>query len=369
MRKYMALWMTMALGTAATAVAGPLNPPPGPVASTMKTLDQVEPRVPINQTNTPGTATTVYRITQPGSYYLTGKVAGENARHGIEIAASGVTIDLNGFEVLGKAGSLNGITISISSLSNICVRNGSVRNWGSHGIDLSENSARGIIVEGVSSTDNGGHGIFLRGAGSVSRCTATRNGQHGIFAFGGVSISDCAALENLGNGFQATLCTVTGCTSVSNAAHGFDGAGTQMSHCAASFNEGNGFDVIQSSVTHCEAGSNDGDGILAVRDCVITDNQCNTNGFMTADGANIHVTGGGNRIEGNNCIEADRGIDVDAAGNVIIKNTCSDNTTNWDIFLANKVGVIVVAPPSGAILGNSGGTGMGTTDPWANFTY
>src|SRR6186713_1252076 len=78
---------------------GPLTPPLGPPAPTMKTLDQVEPRKPIDATNTPGDADSLFKITQPGSYYLTANVTGVNAKYGIEIAASGVTVDLNGFDL------------------------------------------------------------------------------------------------------------------------------------------------------------------------------------------------------------------------------------------------------------------------------
>ena len=54
---------------AATMVsfAGPLDPPAGPVASTYKTLTEVEPRIAINATNTPGDADSIYKVTQPGS--------------------------------------------------------------------------------------------------------------------------------------------------------------------------------------------------------------------------------------------------------------------------------------------------------------
>ena len=38
---------------AGAALAGPLNPPSGPVTSTYKTLTEVEPRVPVSATNTP----------------------------------------------------------------------------------------------------------------------------------------------------------------------------------------------------------------------------------------------------------------------------------------------------------------------------
>lgn len=44
------------LGLAATtASAGPLNPPAGPITSTYKTPDQVEPRIPVSSQTTPGT--------------------------------------------------------------------------------------------------------------------------------------------------------------------------------------------------------------------------------------------------------------------------------------------------------------------------
>ena len=75
------------------------------------------------------------------------------------------------------------------------------------------------------------------------------------------------------------------------------------------------------------------------------------------------------RIEGNNVMGNDRGIDVDQLGNFIVRNTASANTVNYDIVANNKVGVIVSAPNSGAISGSTGGSGVGSTDPWANFTY
>src|SRR4029079_14214982 len=78
---------------------GPLTPPGAP-APTMKTLDEVEPRIAVNSTNTPGDADSLDKITQPGSYYLTGNITGVFGKMGIEIAANGVTIDLMGFEMV-----------------------------------------------------------------------------------------------------------------------------------------------------------------------------------------------------------------------------------------------------------------------------
>jgi len=123
-------------------------------------------------------------------------------------------------------------------------------------------------------------------------------------------------------------------------------------------------------VTGCTASFNTGDGIQVIGDCRVTDNTCDFNG-NGGDGAGIHATGGNNRIEGNNCTSADRGIDVDLASNIIIRNTCSGNTINWTIAANNVVGPILDrrAPASAAISGNSAPDSTGSTHPNANFSY
>src|ERR1051326_7927174 len=107
------------------ALAGPLNPPGGPVSSSYKTLSEVEPRIAINATNTPGDSTCTYLITQPGSYYLTGNVTGASARSGIKIAASDVTLDLNGFTLTGVSGSYVAIGV-VGAPANVTVMHGVV---------------------------------------------------------------------------------------------------------------------------------------------------------------------------------------------------------------------------------------------------
>ena len=57
--------------------AGDLNPPPGTVMPTMKTLDEVEPRTPLDPADVP------IVIGSSGSYYITGNfsalIAGQDA--------------------------------------------------------------------------------------------------------------------------------------------------------------------------------------------------------------------------------------------------------------------------------------------------
>ena len=135
---------------------------------------------------------------------------------------------------------------------------------------------------------------------------------------------------------------------------------------AARGNTGDGFVIASGSrVSDCAASSDPGDGIEISRDIVVVGCVCDGNG--TGDGVGIHPTSADNRIEANNCLDNARGIDVDAGGNVIIRNTCSGNTANRDVASGN-VCLAVLAPASPVILGNSGGT-AGPGDSNANLSY
>jgi len=354
--------------------AGPLNPPAGPITSTYKTLTEVEPRVAISLTNTPGDADSLFKITQPGSYYLTGNVTGVAAKHGVEIAVAAngpsVTIDLMGFELAGVPGSLDGISVTATGTRNVAVHNGTVRAWGGDGIDVlnsTNNLLEDLRVEG-----NGGRGILAGAASTLTGCTAYSNTGIGISANVGNTVTGCTANSNGGTGISTNSgSTVTGCTALSNGGDGIRAsAGGTVTGCTASFNTADGINAGGgSTVTGCTAYANTGDGIEVTNDCRVTDNTCDSNGI--GDGAGIHATSSDNRIEGNNCTDADRGIDVDLAGNIIIKNTCSGNVINWTIAANNVCGPILdrTVPASAAISGNSAPDSTLSTHPHANFTY
>ena len=187
-----AFWIVDSRITAVRA-QGSLTPPGAP-APTMKTLDQLEPRTPIDAARTPGNFLAHYIITQPGSYYLTGNVAGVSGKRGIQIQTGNVTIDLNGFALLGVPESLQGIYYP-SGVTNVTIRNGIIAGWLMGITQPGFNS----VFERLIVATNLGDGIVL-GQNCVLRdCTIWGNGQNGVLANGSGSL----IINNLFSGNNA----------------------------------------------------------------------------------------------------------------------------------------------------------------------
>jgi hypothetical protein len=354
----------------APSLAGPLDPPAGPIAPT----PGPEPRIAINATNTPGDADSLFKITQPGSYYLTGNIAADSSRHGIEIAASGVTVDLSGFDLVGifGFGAFDGVNVSIAGARNIALRNGSIRNWGGQGIDFGTAVAVNCRIDDVRVSGNNSTGIFVGNSTSLSNCSASFNGANGFGVGSGNILTSCLATSNASNGFAAgDGNTLSGCSASGNNANGITvGNGGIVSNCTASSNATNGINAGGGAIIGCTSHLNGLNGIFSSSGSFISGNTCTNNG-NTGSGAGIHTTGGESRIENNNCNFADRGIDVDAPGNIILRNSCTGNSTNWTIVAGNVVGPILdrTTPGSAAINGNSAPDSTGSAHPNANFSH
>lgn len=174
--------------------------PPGAPGATMRTLDQVEPRTPVDAIRTPGDANAIFVISQPGSYYLTTNVIGVSGVSGIRIDADNVTLDLNGFALIGVAGTQRGINMTASH-QNIAIFNGTVRGWANYGVyttfgvncqihhlRLSQNSFAGLKVGDNSTVSdcvanaNAGPGIFVVGSGNrIENNNLNYNTNNGLF--------------------------------------------------------------------------------------------------------------------------------------------------------------------------------------------
>ncbi|MCH8146656.1 MAG: right-handed parallel beta-helix repeat-containing protein [Planctomycetes bacterium] len=263
--------------------AGDLNPPAGPVESTMLPLNQVEARTPISSLP--------FTIDQGGSYFLTGSLTGVSGSNGITVTAGDVTLDLNGFSLIGVPGSLDGIHVP-GTIFNLTVRNGGVSFWKEDGVDAA--NALSSVIENVRSFGNLGTGLKI-GASSTIRNSGGPNGGDGISTGDGCSITDCTANGSSGNGIVAGPHNrVANCTANFNGLIGIQvGTGSIVSSCTAAENFGDGISMrlsVGCTVTGCTAVNNGGVGIRtgsagAVVNCTAVDNI--SDGIRTGDASTV----------------------------------------------------------------------------------
>jgi parallel beta-helix repeat protein len=380
--------VVLGAGTGASAIGQTLDPPPGAIAPTMKPLSDVEARTAVNAGNTPGDKGAVYVIRVPGSYYLSGALAGVAGKHGIEIAASHVTLDLNGFELAGGAGTLSGVHVR-KGQTNVAVRNGSVHGWGGGGIGVDVSEAPFSVVEDVRSADNGvgllgsarcgirrcvatgneGGGILTGLSSVVEGCTASFNKTVGMYVPETSRVINCTFEGNAADGLylDGAGCVVTGCTAVSNGRHGIGVIyGALITGCLAERNAGTGFwSIAPITLTGCQSTLNTVDGAeagegSAVSACVFTGNgrdgvrvggsggvrDCQASGQVK--GAGIRVVGAGTRVEGNALAGNSTGVRVESKGCVIVGNRAWGSLSQaFEIASGNAFGTIVNAAGAG----------------------
>ncbi len=147
-------------------------------------------------------------LSRPGSYRLAGNLTvSDPDTTAIEITAESVTVDLNGFSIIGPvnctskptkcppSGEGSGVRTAGNhalSLRSIKVMNGSVHGMGLLGIVL---AGEGNLVERVTAYSNPAGGMSV--SGTVEHSAAIQNGSFGIVAR---TVRDSTSLENVGNG-------------------------------------------------------------------------------------------------------------------------------------------------------------------------
>jgi hypothetical protein len=344
--RYSASVLLCALGSVAGAMAGPITPPPGPVAGTGKTLTEVEPRIAINATNTPGDSDSVYRINQAGSYYLTGTLSLTDARSGIEIGVSGAVVDLNGFTISGGTSGAAGVK---DLAGGSVVRNGSVLSTPAGGIIVGEES----LVEDVSVAASSFTNAITIGERSVVR-RATVVGGTAVLADRRCVIEDVTGTNVSGGvsafGKDGVVVRSSRFNSFSIGAGVDAGAGLVVEDCTfdgmvTAVNGGSGSRVVRTETDSCTNGFTLGTRSV-VQDCIVRGSAA----FGIQAGAElsmsrVSVHGGSNggviasndaSLDGVTVVGAGfRGISV--GSRVTLANCVVSGTT-----VASSIGIVVV---------------------------
>jgi hypothetical protein len=256
----------------------------------------VDGRIEINQASVAASGGFPFVISQPGSYVLTGDLTvADGTTSAIQIGAAGVTLDLNGFQIVGPrsctpgsqanyyvattitcagTGTAHGVTGGVDDV----VRNGRVAGFGGYGVYMYGTLASHSVVEDLRVDQNATGGIYL-GNGTVRNVNVTLNGGDGITNIPAGDASSATVIEdanislNKGNGI---------------------GLAAQIRGCRISYNGGAG--VIHgnaggqdSSITDSFIYRNLGNAINAYgsyRDSEIYGNGAGVIGGMSDEGGN-----------------------------------------------------------------------------------
>lgn len=381
------------------ALAGPLAPPPGAISPTGKPLTEVEPRIAINTTNTPGDATTLFKITAPGSYYLIGDLIGVSGKHGIRIDANDVTIDFNGFALRGPgsgAGLIDRDTEEQPSIENLTLRNGTVTGWGNgltmfycesarlEHMNFASNAMTGaamnatLVAIGCTFSGSAFSGLESQGDGLVTNCLASGNGT-------GINLSAGLIEHSVARGNEYGFVISQGMVSGSLASNN-SGSGIYLSSRGAAVDcrvvaGGKGIEIIghSAAVERCSiAGASDHGIMVGLSDARVVGNSITFCGSSSSHSA-IHVNSGVQRahIEGNSSWDCYRGIIVQGTQCMIVGNRVGrlrgPNNTYYAVA-GNVVGPIVTpganASTVSIVAGSPNYAGSFTaTDPHTNLSY
>lgn len=353
------------VGTPESLAQGSLTPPGSP-APTMKTLQQVEPRIDVATLDNTGDTNSVYVINQPGSYYLSANLNAPGGKTGIHIMTFDVTLDLRGFAI--RTFDTKQTAIVVAGSDNV-IRNGHLLNWGT-GVSLEGVGGGSCTVEdlvingslaGVTGTSNpnlkvrrcevfvpgngivsygevtdcyvSGAAVGYAGGARFTRCTAV-GGTHSYYVADNSTLIDCSATGSP-EGFNISLgvnCHLTRCTASNITSVGFVfGKQCTFDHCTFSAASGStGVNGFYGTL----------DGTNYSQNCVFR--ACSAaGGGGTGSGMTLFAAGAGSTFE--NCNAAGGSTGFLVTGNNSDANGSSASFTNCTATANNAQGFNVGA--------------------------
>lgn len=185
---------------------------------------------------TPGdTAGFPVTLSQPGSYKLTSNLFVPEGSMGVHITAANITLDLNGFSIIGpstctrvyntkavtcsytgsfagvgvahnapgarvRGGTVKGFQAGVSSYASASVED-ITATFNMQGVSISGNAGMSFRLSGINASYNATNGIDTGTTiGTIERSQSNQNGGKGINAQSGVTLFNVEAIDNFGHG-------------------------------------------------------------------------------------------------------------------------------------------------------------------------
>jgi len=289
------------LGGPARAIAGDLNPPPGPVQPTDATPLHAQ------------SVTLPHTIAQPGRYRLTSSLTSDT--DGLIIATDDVTIDLNGFTLSGGSGSAIRAPLGVT-FTNVRVTNGFIRDWDAAGVNaslidfgqqqtalLTNVHVDSVIVINCGTGIQGSEGLVVNDA-QVSDCTV------GISVGVAGVVRDSVVRSAASIGIASSSGGVIQRCAISQAGIGISaGDDAFVQHCSVATTTGVGVDLgFGSTLSDSQVNDAGSTGVQVYQRATVRNNTIINSALYGVGG----VVSPGGAVSGQNVIDGNRIIDADS---------------------------------------------------------
>lgn len=346
-----------AIGTTPAPSQAKLQPPSGSITGTMKTLNEVEPRTPVNERFVGSNASALFVIDAPGSYFLPDDIAVGPNKIGIHIKAAPVTLDMMGHTINGFDSSLDLIIVDPLA-DRVVIKDGTLRRSGGRGLTSSGDTIVLDMIEVAEAKRAGmsldvGRAATLRDVTVADVGTAPGSDRYGIRLVGPGSVRahDIEVTGTGGAGIAtaaATRLTLEDALVADTGAQGITvESKATLRRVSVENTNGHGIDAgDDATIVDCHIDNITGNGIHAGSRCKVQDNRIYVNSSNAAPlGAGIMVHGDDTVTKSNVIVgggSAFFGIRLVGDRNLMASNRNYDNA-GYSLTSDNMVGNILTS--------------------------